>query len=120
MKEKILPFRQVEWWLMTILLFFIVLINTLGGKIDLERLTRSDDSQLTAKYFGYIFIPLALYGAFYFFHMKILPAYQKDRQKAKMILFALLTFLASWLVVGTFYITGGFGHAPLCLPSLCP
>lgn len=116
MKARILPFREIEWWLMTILLFFIVLINTLGGKIGLDRLTRSADPQLTAKYFGYIFIPLALYGAFYFLHMKILPAYQKDRQKAKMILFALLTFLAAWLVVGTFYITGGFGHAPFMPP----
>lgn len=111
MKEKILPFRQIEWWLMTVLIFLIVLTNTLGAKIDLDRLTNSG-SNLTAQYFAYIFIPLSLYGAFYFLHMKILPAYRQDGQKAKMILYSLLTFLASWFIVGMFYVNANFGDIP--------
>jgi two-component system LytT family sensor kinase len=111
MKEKLLPFRQIEWWLMTILIFLIILTNTLGAKIDLDRLTNSGGN-LTAAYFAYIFIPLTLYGAFYFLHMRILPTYQKDRQKAKMILYSLLTFLGSWFVVGVFYVNANFGDVP--------
>ena len=111
MKDRILPFRQIEWWLMTILIFLIVLTNTLGAKIDLDRLTHSGGN-LTAQYFAYIFIPLALYGGFYFFHMKILPSYQSDRKKAKMILYSLLTFLGSWFVVGIFYTNANFGEVP--------
>ena len=111
MKDKILPFRQIEWWLMTILIFLIVLTNTLGAKIDLDRLSHSGGN-FTARYFAYIFIPLAMYGGFYFFHMKILPAYQRDGQKAKMILYSLLTFLGSWFVVGMFYTNANFGDIP--------
>jgi len=111
MKEKILPFRQVEWWLMTILIFLIILTNTLGAKINLDRLANAG-SDLTAQYFAYIFIPFSLYGAFYFLHMKILPAYRRDGQKAKMILYSLLTFLTSWFIVGMFYVNADFGDVP--------
>lgn len=109
MKENILPFKQIEWWLMTLLIFLIAFTNTLGGKISLNRLGNSNDHYLTARYFAYIFIPLTLYAAFYFLHVKILPAYRKDGQKAKMILYALLTFILSWLVIGLFYVQADFG-----------
>lgn len=109
MKKKFLPFEQIEWWVMTILIFFIVLTNTLGGKVSLDSLTGSGNYDLTSKYFAYIFIPLALYGAFYFLHIKVLPTYRKDGQKAKMVLYSLLIFLGSWLVAGIFYINAGFG-----------
>ena len=112
MKEKTLPFEQIEWWLMTILIFFIVLTNALGGMINLDSLTSSNNYNLTSKYFGYIFIPLSLYGAFYFLHVKILPTYRKDRQKAKMVLYSLLIFLGSWALVTIFYLNGGFGGDP--------
>src|SRR5690554_6743367 len=112
MKKKILPFEQIEWWVMTILIFFIVLTNTLGGKISLDSLTGSGNHNLTPKYFAYIFIPLSLYGAFYFLHVKVLPTYRKDRQKAKMVLYSLLIFLGSWALVTIFYTNGGFGKDP--------
>src|SRR5690554_4420553 len=112
MREKTLPFRQIEWWLMTIIIFLIVLTNTLGGMINLDRLANSHDSTLTARYFAYIFIPLALYAAFYFLHMKILPAYREERRKAKMILYMLLNFFISWFVVGFFYGNADFGEVP--------
>jgi len=112
MKEKLLPFRQIEWWLMTIIIFLIILSNTLGGMINLDWLANAHDSALTARYFAYIFIPLSLYGAFYFLHMKILPAYRKDRRTAKMIFYALLTFFSSWFVVGLFYVNADFGEVP--------
>src|SRR5690606_22485304 len=104
MKEKLLPFRQIEWWLMTILIFLIVLTNTLGAKVPLDRLAHS--SHLTGKYFAYIMMPLALYAAFYLVHIKIVPSYLQDWQKAKMILYTLLTFLGSWFIVGLFYEIG--------------
>src|SRR5690554_8061756 len=112
MKEKILPFRQVEWWLMTILILLIVLTNTLGAKINLDRLANAG-SDLSAQYFAYIFIPFSLYGAFYFLHMKILPAYREERRKAKMISYMLLNFFVSWFVVGFFYGNADFGEVPL-------
>lgn len=110
MKEKLLPFRQIEWWLMTILIFLIVLTNTLGAKVPLDRLAHS--SHLTGKYFAYIMMPLALYAAFYLVHIKIVPSYLQDGQKAKMILYTLLTFLGSWFIVGLFYVGGDFGDTP--------
>ncbi|MEX2592696.1 MAG: histidine kinase [Anditalea sp.] len=112
MKEKSLPFRQIEWWLMTILIFLIILTNILGGKINLETLGHSNNSEQTIRYFAYIIIPLALYGAFYFLHLKIIPAYKKDAQKPKMIFYSLLTFFGSWIVIGIFYVNGGFGEDP--------
>jgi len=113
MREKTLPFRQIEWWLMTIIIFLIVLTNTLGGMINLDRLANSHDSTLTARYFAYIFIPLALYAAFYFLHMKILPAYREERRKAKMIAYMLLSFFVAGFVVGFFYGNADFGEVPL-------
>src|SRR5690606_5921669 len=110
MKDKILPFRQIEWWLMTVLVFLIVLINTLGRKINLDSLAHSEDPLQTTRSFAYIFIPLALYAAFYFLHIKIIPAFLKDGQKAKMIFYALLTFIGSWFIVGIFYVNGEFGQ----------
>src|SRR5690606_32789183 len=111
MKEKILPFEQIEWWLLTLLVFFIVLTNTLGGMISLDSLTDSNKN-LAPAYFAYIFIPLSLYAALYFMHVKILPTYRKDRQKAKLALYALLTFLGSWILAMVFYINGNFGDDP--------
>src|SRR5690554_641575 len=112
MKEKILPFREIEWWLMTVIIFLVVFTNTLGAKIALNRLGNSSDPNLTARYFAYIFIPLALYAAFYFLHVRILPAYKKEGRKAKTVWQALLTFFGSWFVVGFFYINAGFGSDP--------
>lgn len=112
MKENILPFKQIEWWLMTILTFLIVLTNILGGKVEVYDLGRSNNLHLTIRYFAYIFIPLTLYAAFYLLHIKILPAYRKDGRKAKMITYTLLTFFLSWFVVGIFSVQGRFGAEP--------
>ncbi|HLU88317.1 MAG TPA: histidine kinase [Cyclobacteriaceae bacterium] len=111
MKAKILPFEQIERWLMTLLFFFIILTNTLGGMISLESLTDSNKN-LTPKYFAYIFIPLCLYAAFYLMHVKILPAYRKDRKKGKFALHSLLTVLGSWTLVTFFHIIGRFVGGP--------
>lgn len=110
MKESPLPFKQIEWWLMTILIFLIILTNLLGGKINLETLNQSNDPDQAIRYFSYLIIPLTLYTSFYFLHMKILPAYKNDGRKAKMIFYSLLTFFCSWLLIGLFYVNGDFGN----------
>src|SRR5690606_34985724 len=111
MKEKILPFRQVEWWLMTILIFLIILTTTLGAKINLDVVANAG-IDLIAQSFSYICIPFRLYAAFHSLHRKILPAYRRDGQQDKMILNSLLTFLTARFIVGIFHVHADFGDDP--------
>jgi hypothetical protein len=110
MKESPLPFRQIEWWLMTILIFLIILTNLLGGKINLENLNQSTDPDQVLKYFAYLVIPITLYVSFYLLHMKIIPIYRQDGRKVKMVFYSLLVFFGSWFLIGIFYVNAGFGQ----------
>ena len=59
-----------------------------------------------------IFIPLTLFGTFYFLHMKIIPNYRRDGKKAKLIIYSLLLFIISIGICTAFYIGAGYGDHP--------
>ena len=110
MKESPLPYRQIEWWLITVLVFLIIFTNLLGGKINLENLNQSTDPDQALRYFAFLVIPFTLYISFYFLHIKIIPNYQKDGKRVKMVFYSLLVFFGSWFLIGIFYVNGGFGQ----------
>jgi two-component system LytT family sensor kinase len=98
MKESSLPFRQIEWWLLTLLFLAIILVNVLDAGIFYYKAT---DSQVTS-YFAKIFIPLVMFLAFYMFHMKLLPEYLATGKKKKFIPLSVLVFFGSFVIVGAF------------------
>ena len=87
--------------------FIIILTNILGAKTSISYIGRDDD--LMIRYFSYVFIPSILFVAFYFSHMKVLPAYQQDKKTWKLILLGLLIFFSSWFLTGAFYVGAKFG-----------
>lgn len=98
MKEKILPFRQIEWWLLTLLFLAIILINVL----DASFLGFDPSSQELAQYAAKAFIPIIMYLGFYLLHMKIIPNYQSNQKLWKLVLFSILVFLGTFILCGAF------------------
>ncbi|WP_194775868.1 sensor histidine kinase [Pararhodonellum marinum] len=93
MKSRALQFREIEWWLLTILFLAIILSNFLqGGNVSHFH---NDDYIRTVRYFANIFIPIILFLAFSLVHIKLIPNYLKDKKKAKFIIYSLLVFFAS-------------------------
>ncbi|KEO74110.1 sensor histidine kinase [Anditalea andensis] len=109
MKEKPLPFKQIEWWLMSILFLIIILTNILN--INFDYISRASES-VVFRHIANIVIPLTLFGAFYFMHMKIIPNFSRDGKKAKLIIYSLLVFFISVIICTTFYIGADYGDHP--------
>lgn len=76
MKNKPLAFRQIEWWIVTLVFLIIVLVNILsagnGGY-------HSFNDGLIG-YFAKIIIPLLLFLVFYLFHKVLIPNYLKIKK----------------------------------------
>lgn len=102
MKDHILPFRQIEWWVITFLFVSIILSNVISTPVF------NLNSQQGTIYFAKIFIPLIFMASFFMFHMKVLPNYQKDRRKAKLIIYTLLIFMGSFILIGAFSVSADF------------
>ena len=66
MKESSLPFRQIEWWLITLLFLAIILVNVLDARF-LQ--FKPSDHQL-AVYAAKSFIPIVMYLGFYLAQIK--------------------------------------------------
>jgi two-component system, LytTR family, sensor kinase len=64
MKEKPLPFRQIEWWVMTVLFVTIILANIFQSNFYYFE---PDGSELT-RYFAKILIPVILFLSFFLHH----------------------------------------------------
>lgn len=103
MKEKLLPFKQIEWWLMSILFLIIILTNILDTNFNYN---------YSVRYAAKIFIPLTLFGAFYFLHMRIIPTYKRDGKMAKLIIYSLLIFFISFGICIPFYLGANYGDHP--------
>jgi len=109
MRERPLPFKQIEWWLMAILFLIIILTNILN--INFDYISRAPGI-FVIRQIANIFIPLTLFGTFYFLHMKIIPNYQRDGKKAKLIIYSLLVFIISIVICTAFYIGAEYGDHP--------
>ncbi|GAB2630186.1 sensor histidine kinase [Belliella aquatica] len=102
MKDKILAFRQIEWWVVTFLFVSIILSNVLSSP------TFSLNYEQGTIYFAKIFIPLIFLATFYLFHMKVFPTYLKDGKTAKFIIYTILIFFGSFILIGAFSINANF------------
>ncbi|MCH7411963.1 histidine kinase [Belliella sp. R4-6] len=102
MKDRILPFRQIEWWVVTFLFVSIILSNVVTTR------TFNLDFDQSMVYFAKIFIPLIFLASFYFFHMKIFPNFLQDGKKSKLIIYSILTFFGSFISIGAFSVGANF------------
>jgi sensor histidine kinase YesM len=98
MKENILPFRQIEWWLLTLLFLAIILINVLDARF----FGFDPSNHQLAIYAAKAFIPIAMYLGFFLMHMKVIPNFQSDGKKWKLIFYTILVFLGSFVICGAF------------------
>ncbi|SMD45133.1 Putative regulator of cell autolysis [Aquiflexum balticum DSM 16537] len=94
MKDSPLPFRQIEWWIVTLVFLSIILINILNAGFIYYKPT---DQQI-ADYFAKLFIPVIHFLSFYFIHMKIIPGYSRERKPWKYALLLALLFFGSFIL----------------------
>jgi sensor histidine kinase YesM len=85
MKERSFDFRQIEWWITTLVFVSIVLFNLISMN------TNRWAGTLPSPY-DRIFVPTALYVVFYIFHMQLIPTYLKNRKIGPLIGWGILTF----------------------------
>lgn len=102
MKENILPFRQIEWWVVTFLFVSIILSNVLASP------TFNLNYQQSVVYFAKIFIPMVFLAMFYLFHMRIFPNFLRDGKKSKLIIYSILVFFGSFIIIGAFSVSANF------------
>ncbi|MFD2201192.1 sensor histidine kinase [Shivajiella indica] len=98
MKEKSLPFRQIEWWVVTVVFLAIVLLNILDSGFIYYKPT---DEQISI-YFAKLFIPVILFLSFYLVHVKIIPGYEKEKKTWKYLSLTFLVFIVSFILTGAF------------------
>ena len=106
MKESSLPFRQIEWWLITLLFLAIILVNVLDARF-LQ--FKPSDHQL-AVYAAKSFIPIVMYLGFYLMQMKIVPKFEEGKQRWKPILYSVLVFFGTFIICGAFSMNAKFTH----------
>lgn len=106
MKENILPFRQIEWWFLTLLFLAIILLNVL----DTGFFKFNPSNQELSIYAGKAFVPIIMYLGFYLIHMKIIPSFLLDQKKWKLILFSILVFFVTFMLCGAFSIGAEFTY----------
>lgn len=90
MKSRRFAFRDIEWWIVSFVFLVIVLTNIIGG-------FRYNQIE---KFFGTVFMPIAVYLGFYVMHLVILPRYLKDRKVLRLILFSVLAGLLTMALAG--------------------
>jgi two-component system LytT family sensor kinase len=100
--KQTLPFRQIEWWLVTFIFVGIILSNI----IDTPAFNFNDEQGLV--YFAKICIPLIFMGCFYIFHMRVLPSFLQKGNKVKLITYTLLLFFVSFMLTGAFSMGANF------------
>ena len=108
MKTKSLAFRQIEWWIVTLVFLIIVLVNILSAG---NRGHYSFNDGLIG-YFTKIIIPLILFLVFYLFHMVLIPNYLKNKKKAPLILLSLFISIFSYIIITLFSDGANITEAP--------
>ena len=100
MKERSFDFRQIEWWITTLVFVSIVLFNLIA-------ITTNRSSSIAP--YDRIFVPTALYVVFYIFHMLLIPTYLKNRKIGPLVGWGILTFGLAFLFSSI--LTVSFGHS---------
>ncbi|WP_373523465.1 sensor histidine kinase [Aquiflexum sp.] len=106
MKESPLPFRQIEWWLMTLLFLAIILVNVL----DAQFLGFNPSNKQMSIYASKAFIPIIMYLGYYLMHIRIIPNYQENQKNWKLVLFSVLVFFGAIMLCGAFSMNAGLTH----------
>lgn len=106
MKTKSLNFKQIEWWMVSI----VFLLSILGRVLEIN------NDYNFGKYIARILVLGVMLGAFYLFHMKVLVNYRKNGLKAKAVLFSVLILLGSWIACTTLYVNAENSHTPFVKP----
>ncbi|WP_339926100.1 histidine kinase [uncultured Cyclobacterium sp.] len=108
MKTKSLAFRQIEWWIVTLVFLIIVLVNILSaGNIN----HRGANHEMIG-YFAKIFIPLILFLVFYLFHMVLIPKYLRNKKMGPLIFLSLLIAIFSYVIITLFSIGSKITESP--------
>lgn len=102
MKEKPLPFRQIEWWVMTVLFVTIILANIFQSNFYHFE---PDGFELT-RYFAKILIPVVLFLSFFLHHQILIPSKETRKRKSTYYIYSFLILLLSFLFVGGFSMMG--------------
>ncbi|UJP63915.1 sensor histidine kinase [Mongoliitalea daihaiensis] len=93
MKNNELHFKQIEWWIVTVLFTIIILTNVLNfGNYNFN------NHHFSARYFSNIVIPALLYFSFFIFHTKLLPQYLETRSGGHFYFYSILLLVFGWIV----------------------
>lgn len=104
MKNLPLPFRQIEWWIVTLVFLAIVIVNIFQSGPIYSKPVGHD----IPVYFAKLFIPVILFLSFYLIHMKIIPGYLEEKKSWKYISLTTLLFLGSFILTGAFSTSANF------------
>ncbi|WP_192349663.1 sensor histidine kinase [Algoriphagus sp. Y33] len=83
MKSTRFVFRDLEWWITTLVFLIIVLTNIV--------ISMTSNYFPVEEFFGIVFLPIVLYIGFYVMHLIVIPKYLKDKNVLHLVLFSVLT-----------------------------
>lgn len=106
MKERPLPFRQIEWWVMTVLFITIILANIFRNNYYYF----SHYGREMAEYFAKILIPTVLFLAFYLHHQILLPAKETRTNSSLHYIYSSLILLVSFVTVAGLSMLGDISN----------
>lgn len=106
MKERPLPFRQIEWWVMTVLFITIILANIFQNNYYYF----SHYGREMAEYFAKILIPTVLFLAFYLHHQILLPAKETRTNSSLHYIYSSLILLVSFVTVAGLSMLGDISN----------
>ncbi len=90
MKAKSYVFRNIEWWVVTLIFIIIVLTNIMDG-VHYGQIER---------FLGKVFMPVVVYIGFYLMHLVIIPKYLRDKNVVQLVLFSILTAAVTGTISG--------------------
>lgn len=102
MKDSPLPFRQIEWWVMTVLFVTIILANI----FQTDFYYFQPDGWELSRYFAKILIPATLFLSFFLHHQILIPSKETRKRKSTYYIYSLLILLVAFIFVGGFSMMG--------------
>ncbi len=98
MKSKPLAFQKIEQWVITFLFLIIILVNILNVG-DTSFYAWGGDA---LEYFARVIIPMVFFLVFYILHIRLIPAYQKNKNLLMLIALCIPVAVISYVVISLF------------------
>ncbi|MEB2785561.1 sensor histidine kinase [Algoriphagus persicinus] len=92
MKSNRFVFRDLEWWITTLVFLIIVLTNIV--------ISMTSNHYPVGKFFGIVFLPIVLYIGFYVMHLIVIPKFLKDKNVLHLVLYSILTAVVTAALSG--------------------